>query len=73
MSSRYEDGRYAAANPTWHEEDSPWKAGRIASLLARHGLLPATMATVAEVGCGAAGAVGHLGPGCALQRLRGVA
>ena len=67
MSSRYEDGRYAAANPTWHEEDSPWKAGRIAALLARHGLLPATVATVAEVGCGAGGVLQALsatwGPG----------
>ena len=60
MSSRYEDGRYATANPTWHEEDSPWKAARIAALLKRHGLQPAT---VAEVGCGAGGVLQALSAG----------
>jgi cyclopropane fatty-acyl-phospholipid synthase-like methyltransferase len=60
MSSRYEDGRYAAANPSWHEEDSPWKAARIAAMLKRHALQPAT---VAEVGCGAGGVLQALSAG----------
>lgn len=68
MTSRYEDGRYAAANPGWHEEDSPWKAARIAALLDRHQLRPAT---VAEVGCGAGGVLqalsGRWGPGVQCQ------
>jgi SAM-dependent methyltransferase len=47
---RYLDGRYRAANPTWHVEDSGWKAGHVCELLARHGVTPAS---VADVGCGA--------------------
>jgi SAM-dependent methyltransferase len=48
---RYADGAYLAANPTWGEEDSLWKAARIHELWLRTGLpIPAT---VAEIGCGA--------------------
>lgn len=50
MSDIYSDGRYHADNPTWHVEDSPWKAEKVAALLAKHGLAPRT---VAEIGCGA--------------------
>lgn len=50
MNTRYGDGRYLADNPTWHSEDSPWKAGKVAGLLNKHGLSPLT---VAEIGCGA--------------------
>jgi SAM-dependent methyltransferase len=49
--SRYSDGEYLAANPTWGEEDSVWKAERIHDLWLRAGLpIPET---VAEIGCGA--------------------
>jgi ubiquinone/menaquinone biosynthesis C-methylase UbiE len=49
--NRYLDGEYLAANPTWSEEDSVWKAARIHDLWMRSGLpIPAT---VAEIGCGA--------------------
>lgn len=50
MSDIYRDGRYQAANPTWHAEDSPWKAVKVAALLTKHGLAPRT---VAEIGCDA--------------------
>ena len=46
----YDDGTYLANNPTWHEEDSPWKARRLAEMIRKHGL---SIRTVAEVGCGA--------------------
>lgn len=46
----YLDGGYGQLNPTWDTDDSAWKAGLVAAMLARHGLQPAT---VAEVGCGA--------------------
>lgn len=46
----YISGEYIANNPTWHEEDSPWKAGKVVSMLARNGINPAS---VAELGCGA--------------------
>jgi trans-aconitate methyltransferase len=45
----YRDGSYLADNPTWHEEDSAWKAAHIHALLERHSLSPRD---IAEVGCG---------------------
>jgi SAM-dependent methyltransferase len=47
---RYLDGRYRAANPTWHVEDSAWKTGHVCELLERNRVTPAT---VADIGCGA--------------------
>jgi SAM-dependent methyltransferase len=52
-NKRYVGGQYLAANPSWHEEDSDWKAGKIYQLLRRTGA--AFPATVAEVGCGTGG------------------
>lgn len=49
MPDIYSNGTYLANNPTWHEEDAAWKAARIAELLERNGVRPAT---VCEVGCG---------------------
>lgn len=45
----YRDGKYEQQNPTWHEEDSPWKARQIGNLLADHNV---QFKTVCEVGCG---------------------
>jgi SAM-dependent methyltransferase len=45
----YTSGEYLASNPTWHAEDSAWKASQILDMLHRHGLRPRT---VCEVGCG---------------------
>lgn len=47
---RYTDGQYLHDNPTWHVEDSPWKAENIFQMALRNGIAPAT---VCEVGCGA--------------------
>jgi SAM-dependent methyltransferase len=46
----YAEGGYLQSNPTWHVEDSLWKARQIRSMLERHALEPQT---IAEVGCGA--------------------
>jgi SAM-dependent methyltransferase len=46
----YTSGHYLRENPTWHVEDSPWKAGQILRMLRRNNLTPTTMC---EVGCGA--------------------
>ncbi len=46
----YRDGTYLADNPTWHEEDSAWKATQIQRLLQANAVDPAT---VCEIGCGA--------------------
>lgn len=50
MDSIYTDGTYLTNNPDWHADDSAWKAGHIATMLERHGIVPAS---VCEVGCGA--------------------
>ena len=50
MNSIYEDGTYLDNNQTWHEEDSPWKAQKIAEIIDRNSLDPST---ICEVGCGA--------------------
>jgi cyclopropane fatty-acyl-phospholipid synthase-like methyltransferase len=49
-NARYRDGTYLHTNPTWHEEDSSWKAGHIVRMLRRHQILPST---IGEIGCGA--------------------
>jgi SAM-dependent methyltransferase len=46
----YTDGQYLENNPTWHVEDSPWKAENVWRMIAKHNL---PLSAVAEVGCGA--------------------
>jgi SAM-dependent methyltransferase len=46
----YASGQYMEMNPSWHVEESAWKAQQVLRMLARHRLRPLT---VAEVGCGA--------------------
>jgi hypothetical protein len=48
--SIYSNAEYLANNPTWHVEDSPWKAQKIYEILLRNNLRPSR---IAEVGCGA--------------------
>lgn len=43
------DSLYFQNNPTWHVEDSPWKAQQIIKMLKRNKL---TVKSIAEVGCG---------------------
>jgi cyclopropane fatty-acyl-phospholipid synthase-like methyltransferase len=50
MKTDYVDGTYLENNPTWHEEDSPWKAKQITKMLKKHNIIPSR---VCEVGCGA--------------------
>jgi hypothetical protein len=46
----YTEGDYIAKNPTWHEEDSPWKAKHILRMIEKNNLRPDS---ICEVGCGA--------------------
>jgi SAM-dependent methyltransferase len=46
----YTRGAYLKKNPTWHVEESPWKAKNILRIMARNHIVPAT---ICEVGCGA--------------------
>jgi len=48
--SIYSNAEYLANNPTWHAEDSAWKAAKICSTLRRNNLNPSR---IAEIGCGA--------------------
>jgi hypothetical protein len=50
MEDIYHDGTYLNNNPSWHAEDSPWKAAQIKRMLDRQGLNPVS---ICEVGCGA--------------------
>jgi predicted TPR repeat methyltransferase len=49
MEEIYHDGRYEQANPTWHEEDAPWKARHIQAILADNKV---SFRSLCEVGCG---------------------
>lgn len=48
-SSIYENGTYLSNNPTWHEEDSQWKAKQIDHILKKNNIRPLT---ICEIGCG---------------------
>ena len=50
MTQIYEDGTYLHNNPTWHEEDSPWKAKQVIKIIKSNSLNPRT---ICEIGCGA--------------------
>lgn len=56
-SGQYADGRYLEKVADWHAGDSPWKARKVAELLRRGALAPAS---VLEVGCGAGGVLAEL-------------
>jgi len=46
----YTTGEYLEKNPTWHVEDSPWKAKQILKIIEKNKLQPRS---ICEVGCGA--------------------
>ena len=49
MQDMYVTAAYEQNNPSWHEEDSPWKARQIEAMIRRNGL---TVDRLAEIGCG---------------------
>ena len=57
MKNIYSDGTYLAKNPTWHEEDAPFKARHIANILKRNKV---RYSRVAEIGCGTGGVLRNL-------------
>jgi SAM-dependent methyltransferase len=60
MSNAYTDGHYLERNPTWHVEDSVWKAQKVIRLIAPIILKLQFGMTVAEVGCGAGGVIAEV-------------
>ena len=49
MLEIYQNSTYADLNPSWHEEDAPWKAAQITKLLNKNGI---SFDRLCEVGCG---------------------
>src|SRR5579859_7683147 len=45
----YTSGSYLEKNPTWHVEESPWKAKQVLRMIAQNNMVPGT---ICEVGCG---------------------
>ncbi len=56
-TSLYLSGEYLSKHPTWHVEDSSWKAGHVLDTIVRNGLTPAT---ICEIGCGAGAILSEL-------------
>lgn len=57
ITQRYLGNDYLEHNPEWDMKDSPWKAGKVVSILEKYGVDPKTFC---EVGCGAGGVLGAL-------------
>src|ERR1700744_5393195 len=49
MREMYETNLYGGKNPTWHEEDAPWKARHIEEMIKRNKIF---VEKICEVGCG---------------------
>jgi cyclopropane fatty-acyl-phospholipid synthase-like methyltransferase len=45
----YTGDSYLEKNPTWHVEESPWKAKQVLRMIAQNNVVPGT---ICEVGCG---------------------
>ncbi|MFP4089059.1 MAG: class I SAM-dependent methyltransferase [Cyclobacteriaceae bacterium] len=50
MAYTAENSTYKEQNPSWHTEDSPWKATQILKIMERNNLSPKS---IVEIGCGA--------------------
>jgi SAM-dependent methyltransferase len=48
----YNDGRYSLKNPGWHEDDAPWKATQVLSMLRDRNFRPES---IVDIGCGTGG------------------
>lgn len=57
MVDIYTNGSYQRHNPSWHAEDSKWKASKILRFLKAYGLAPKS---VCDVGCGSGGVIFEL-------------
>lgn len=58
IDARYRSSDYLDRNPTWDEEDSPWKASQVMRILEEHEFVEPP--SVCEVGCGAGGVLANL-------------
>ena len=49
MKEMYLGDLYADKNPTWHEEDAPWKSAHIERMIKKHKI---QCTSICEIGCG---------------------
>jgi hypothetical protein len=54
---QYLTPEYLESNPTWDLEDTPWKAGIVATILEKNKINPSS---ICEVGCGSGGCLAEL-------------
>jgi hypothetical protein len=57
MEDIYRNGQYLANNPTWHDEESSWKAEHIIKIMEKNNIKPSSLC---DVGCGAGGILNHM-------------
>ena len=57
MNNIYVGGQYLENRPTWHDEESNWKAHHIINLIKKNNLNPQT---ICDIGCGAGGILDEL-------------
>jgi SAM-dependent methyltransferase len=60
--SIYTSGEYQRKNPTWHAEDSAWKARQLRRVLTPaffEKYFPERSVSLIDIGCGAGGVIGH--------------
>ena len=67
-TSRYSQDDYAVDNPDWHEDDAPWKAAHIRTILERNDI---QWKTLADIGCGTGAIVGLLSKDYPQSRMEG--
>ncbi|WP_063692255.1 class I SAM-dependent methyltransferase [Bradyrhizobium stylosanthis] len=67
-TSRYSQDDYAVDNPDWHEDDAPWKAAHIRTILERNNI---QWSTLADIGCGTGAIVGILSKNYPQSRMEG--
>jgi len=67
-TSRYSQDDYAVDNPDWHEDDAPWKAAHIRTILERNDI---QWRTFADIGCGTGAIVGILSKDYPQSRMDG--
>ena len=57
IEEKYKSSEYLAHNPSWDEEDSPWKARLVLKIIREQGI---SSHSICEVGCGAGGVLEEL-------------
>lgn len=68
MQTIYQSEVYAELNPSWHEEDSPWKARQIETILRKNEI---AFGNACEVGCGTGEILFNLARAFPAARFRG--